>query len=143
MPLASAYGLLDQVDGGVVLVGGDFVTNQVPHAFLGVKFRVIGRQIFDGNIGMGVEELLNSWALVPGGTIDGEIDFRFPDSVAEVFQKCQKAVGIPLGPTKQTMPALQGLHPAKQVQSLVVLTGGRDRGLTASHGPDPAELGVQ
>ena len=36
VPLAFADGLLDQVDGGMVLVGSDFVTNQVPHMFLRV-----------------------------------------------------------------------------------------------------------
>jgi hypothetical protein len=41
------------------------------------------------------------------------------------------------------MPPLQRLYPAKEVQSLAMMTGGWDRGLTASLGPDPAELGMQ
>jgi len=41
------------------------------------------------------------------------------------------------------MPALQRLYPAKEVQSLAMLAGGRHRGLAASLRPDPAELGMQ
>lgn len=59
--MAFADRLLDQVDGGVVLVGGDFVTNQMPHAFLGVQFRMMIRwQVLEFDVGMGAEELLNS-----------------------------------------------------------------------------------
>jgi len=40
------------------------------------------------------------------------------------------------------MPTFQRLYPAKEVQSLGMLTCGRDRGLAATLGPDPAELGM-
>lgn len=82
--LAFADGLLDQVDGGMVLVGSDFVTNQVPHTFLRVQFRMIRRQVLDFDVGTGVKELLNPFALVPRSPVDVEVDFRFPDSMAEV-----------------------------------------------------------
>ena len=85
MPLAFADRLFDQIDGGVVLIRGDFVTNHMPYAFLDVQLRMIRWQVLDFDIGMGVEELLNSRTLVPGSPIDVEIDFRFPDSIAEVF----------------------------------------------------------
>jgi len=77
--------LFDQIDGSVVLIGGDFVTNQMPHAFLDVQLRMIRRQVLDFDIGMGVEELFNSTALMPGSPINVEIDFRFAHSIAEVF----------------------------------------------------------
>jgi len=84
VPLAFADGVLDQVDGGMILVGSDFVTNQVPHTFLRVQFRMIRRQVlkFDGE--MGVEELLDPFALVPRSPVNVEVDFRFVDSMAEV-----------------------------------------------------------
>ena len=41
------------------------------------------------------------------------------------------------------MPALQRFYPAKEVQSLAMMTGCWNRGLVASLGPDPAELGMQ
>lgn len=41
------------------------------------------------------------------------------------------------------MPALQRLYPAKEVQSLTMVAGGRNRGLAASLGPEPAELGME
>ena len=83
--MAFADGLFDQVDGAMILVGGDFVTNQVPDTFLGVEFRMIRWQVFEFDVGMGVEELLNAGAFVPGSPIDVEIDLRFLDSIAEVF----------------------------------------------------------
>ena len=85
VPLTSADRLLDQVDGGVVLVGGDFVTDQVPHALLDIQFRMIRWQVLDIDVAMCGEEFLNSQALMPGSPINVEIDFRFADSIAEVF----------------------------------------------------------
>jgi len=41
------------------------------------------------------------------------------------------------------MPTLQRLYPAKEVQSLAMLTCGWDRGLAATLGPHPAELGMR
>lgn len=84
VPLAFANGLLDKVDGGMILVGSDFVTNQMPHAFLSVQFRMIGRQVLESDVGTGVEEFLNPFAFVPRSPVDVEVDFHFPDSMAEV-----------------------------------------------------------
>ena len=84
MLLAFADGLRDLVDSGMVLVGSDFVTNEVPHAFLRVQFRMIRRQVFEFDVGMGVEKSLNPFALVPRSPIDIEIDFYFADSITEV-----------------------------------------------------------
>lgn len=41
------------------------------------------------------------------------------------------------------MPALQRLYPAKEVQALTMMAGGRNRGPAASLGPESAELGMQ
>ena len=68
----------------MILVGSDFVTNQMPHAFLSVQFRMIGRQVLEFDVGMGVEEFLNPFALVPGSPVSVEVDFRFADSIVEV-----------------------------------------------------------
>ena len=40
------------------------------------------------------------------------------------------------------MPALQRLDPTKEVQPLVMLTGGGHGGLAPALGPHPAQLGV-
>ena len=69
----------------MVLIGGDFVTNQMPHAFLDVELRVIRRQVLDFDVWMGVEELSDSGTLMPGSSINVEIDFGFADSIAEVI----------------------------------------------------------
>jgi len=68
----------------VVLIGGDFVTNQMPHAFLDVELRVIRRQVLDFDVWMSVEELSDWGTFMPGSSINVEIDFRFADSIAEV-----------------------------------------------------------
>lgn len=85
MPLAFADGVLDQVDGGMILVGSDFVTNQVPHTFLSVQFRMIRRQVLKFYGGMGVEELLDPFALVPRSPVNVEVEFCFANSMAEVI----------------------------------------------------------
>lgn len=85
MSLAFADRLLDQIEGSVILIGGDLVTNQMPDTFLDVELRMIRRQVLDFDMGMGVEELSNSTALMPGSPIDIEIDFGFVHSSAEVF----------------------------------------------------------
>lgn len=84
MRLAFADGLLNQLDRGVVLVGGDFVTNQVPHALLDVQLGMIRWQVLHFEVAMSGEEFLNSFALVPRSAIDIEINFGFADSMAEV-----------------------------------------------------------
>ena len=88
MSLALADSLLNQVSGGMVLVGGDFVPNQMPDAFLNIQFGVISRQVFDLDSGMCLEELFDSGPFVPGSFIDVEIDFCLFNSMAEVFEKC-------------------------------------------------------
>ena len=52
MSLALADSLLNQVSGGMVLVGGDLVPNQMPDPFLNIQLGVISRQVFDLDIGM-------------------------------------------------------------------------------------------
>jgi len=82
--LSSPNRLFDQVDGGVILICGGFVTNQVPDTFLNVQLRMVRRQILDFDIGMGIEELSNSRPLMPGSPINVEINFRFLNPIAEV-----------------------------------------------------------
>jgi len=43
MPLPFADRLFDQIDGSVIVIGGGFVTNQMPDAFLDVQFGMIRR----------------------------------------------------------------------------------------------------
>ena len=83
--MAFADGVLDQVDGGMILVGSDFVTNQVPHTFLSVQFRMIRRQVLKFYGGMGVEELLDPFPLVPRSPVNVEVEFCFANSMAEVI----------------------------------------------------------
>jgi hypothetical protein len=83
--LTFSNGLCNEINSSVVLVGGNFVTNQMPNALLDIEFWVIGRQVLHFDVGMGVKKLPDSFALMPGSSIDIEIDFGFAHSVAEVF----------------------------------------------------------
>jgi len=82
--LTFANGLFDQIDSSMVLVGRDLITDQVPDAFLHIEFRMVRRQIFQFDVGMDTEEFMHPRALVPGGSIDIEIDFGFSYPGAEV-----------------------------------------------------------
>jgi hypothetical protein len=46
---------------------------------------MIRRQVLDFDVWMGVEELSDSGTLMPGSSINVEIDFGFADSIAEVI----------------------------------------------------------
>jgi len=83
--LTFANGLFDQIDSSMVLVGRDFITDQVPDAFLHIEFRMVRRQIFQFDVGMDTKEFMHPRALVPGGSIDVEIDFSFLHPSTEVF----------------------------------------------------------
>ncbi len=66
------------------MVGGGFIADQVPHAFLDIEFRMVRGQVFQFDVGTGAEEFMHPRALVPGGAIDIEIDFGFSYPSAEV-----------------------------------------------------------
>ena len=73
MLLAFSNRLFDQVHGFMVTVGGDFVSNQAPDAFLGVEFRMIGWKVFHLHIRVFDDENRDSH-LFPSGRslkIDG------------------------------------------------------------------------
>lgn len=80
--------VFDQVDGSMVTIGGDFVSNHVPDTLLGVEFRMIGRKVFHLDFLMVGKKILDRLALVPGGSIDIEVDLPSVNAVAEVLQKC-------------------------------------------------------
>lgn len=54
MSLSFSNGLCNKIDRGMVLVGGNLVTNQMPNALLDIEFGVIGRQVLDFDVGVGV-----------------------------------------------------------------------------------------
>ena len=54
MSLTFSNGLFNEINSRVILVGGDFVTNQMPNALLDIEFGVVGRQILHFDIGMDV-----------------------------------------------------------------------------------------
>lgn len=88
MPLALTNCLLNEVNGPVISTCRYFVSNQMPHPFLGIEFRMVRRQVFHLNFRMCGEEFFYLLTLVPGRSIDIKIYFPALDSVAQVFQKC-------------------------------------------------------
>lgn len=80
--------LFNQVDGSMITIGSDLVSNHVPDPFLGVEFRMIGRKVFHLDFPMLGKKFPDRFALVPRGSIDIETDLPSLNAVAEVFQKC-------------------------------------------------------
>ncbi len=54
MSLTFSNGLFNEIDSRVILVGGDFVTNQMPNALLDIEFGMIRRQVLHFDVGMGL-----------------------------------------------------------------------------------------
>lgn len=89
------------------------------------------------------QEVLNLASLVPGRSIDVKIYLPSFDPAAQILQKCHEALSIAFGPPKQTVPAVKRLHPAKEVQPLVMLARGRHDRLLPPSNPDTPELRMQ
>ncbi len=82
MSLAFANCLFDQIDGSVIAISGDFVSYQVPNALLGIEFRMIRRQVFHLDFPMFGKKILNRLPLVPGRTVNIEVNLPSFDPVA-------------------------------------------------------------
>ena len=89
------------------------------------------------------QEVNHFGAVAPAGMIHPKINRHF-SAVAQNFQHhCQKTIGVAFGLSEHHMTALDGIHPAKNIQPLLMLSSRQDNRLRSLLGPQPAKTRVQ
>ena len=113
-----------------------------PDSFLRVEPRLIGRQVLHVNLTMGRQVLSNPRPPMPARAIHEQVQDLSRPSLPQTGQQSQEALGVTPRRSHQTIPAFPGGHPAKDIQTSLVVTGRGDaEGLTPSR-PHPADARV-
>lgn len=124
-------------------VGGSFVADATPDAFLRVQPGLVTGQVSQAEPGMGPKKELNLFAFVPAGSIDIQPDGIAVQMTIKRFEANEKALSIACGHRRQPCPSEQWSNPAEKVQPFVMVTGRRHFQPPSFLGPTQAQPGVQ
>jgi hypothetical protein len=124
-------------------IPGNFVSTMTPDIFLLIKCRLIRRKIFQLDLSMALKEKSDLFSFVPFSSIYKEIDEITTKLFQHMLQHLYKSLFITFGSTYQTFPPQQWSHPARQIQPLAVLAGGRDFESLTDLSPAASQTGMQ
>jgi len=120
-----------------------FVSHRSPKNFLIVQFRMVGREIVDVQLTMSGAKAFNPLASMPPCPVDPEVDKGSLEASNDTMQHVQQAIGIPFRPLHHAMQPLKGGHPAKEIQSFLMLTARPHVRFTPLFRPHPAQFRMQ
>ncbi len=107
-------------------IRGSFIPNLPPDPFLRIQPRLITRQILQTKSHMSSYKQINFLPLMPSGSVHIKPDPIPSKSPVKILQAGHKSLPISSRPSDHPSPPQQRSDPSKQIQSLAMLTRGRN-----------------
>ncbi len=124
-------------------VPSNLVPALAPDVLLLIKSRLIGRQVFQMDLGMALEEKPYSVSFVPLSSVHIEVDNITTKLFQHMLQHLHESLAVTLGGAYQAFPPQQWRHPPGQIEPLAMLAGSRDLEPPTFFSPASPETGMQ
>jgi hypothetical protein len=92
---------------------------------------------------MATQKFNDPFSFMPAGLIDPKLDEKLLIASEDAREHGQKTIRIALGLFDHAMSALHGIHPAEDIEPLLMLASGPNRRLGPLFHPHPPQFGMQ
>lgn len=110
---------------------------------LGVQTGLIRRQVIQMKSFMGADILVHGHALMPTSPIHIEPDRICPQASREMSQDFQESLSVAPFCSNHAMPTQKRRHPARNIETMLMLAGRRDAKALSFLGPNPPQPRMQ
>ena len=124
-------------------VPGDLVAALAPDILLLIESGLIGRQVFQMNLSMALEEKPYFVSFVPFSPVHIEVDNVTAELFQHMLQYLHESLAVTLGGAYQAFPPQQGGHPTGEIEPLAMLAGGRDLEALTFLSPASSQAGMK
>jgi len=125
------------------MIRGALVADLAPDSLLGVQAGLVGREIVQPEIAMASEKSPHQGTFVPARAVDEEMNDLPPETCPETLEEPKEALGVPPRDSNHAVKTPKRCHPAKHIESFLVLTGSGDSNALPDptpHSPKPGVL---
>ena len=117
------------IKGLKICIGCFFITHRSPKYFLAIEFRMVCRNIMNGEFLVRFKKIINTFTLMPTGPINPKMNPFFWKHMPDVRQRRQESICVAFRASNHTMTAMKRIDPTKNIQTLLVLTAGQHKRL--------------